>query len=100
MRRIAGSVHVIARFVARPGKEEALKAVLSALIAPSRRELGCYVYDLLENPAAPGDLCFVERWESEKAVDQHAASDHVKQALSQIEGLVDAPPDIRRYQQV
>jgi quinol monooxygenase YgiN len=94
------TVHVIARFLARAGKEQALKQVLSALVAPTRRELGCYQYDLLENPNDPRDFCFVERWEHDRAVDQHGESAHVKQALRDVEALVDGPPDIRRYRQV
>jgi quinol monooxygenase YgiN len=94
------TVHVVARFVARAGKEQPLKTVLNTLIAPTRRELGCYQYDLLENPKDPRDFCFVERWESEKSVDQHAASAHVQQVLAQVETLVEEPPDIRRYHQV
>jgi quinol monooxygenase YgiN len=94
------TVHVVARFVARAGKEQALKSVLNALIAPTRRELGCYQYDLLENPLDPRDFCFVERWEHDKSVDQHADSAHVKQTLKDVEGLVEVPPDIRRYRQV
>jgi quinol monooxygenase YgiN len=94
------TVHVVSRFVARAGKEQALKAVLNGLIAPSRRELGCYQYDLLENPADARDFCFVERWENEKSAEQHSESPHVKHAFSQFEGLVDSPPDVRRYRQV
>jgi quinol monooxygenase YgiN len=97
---MAATVHVVARFVAKAGKEEALKTVLTQLIAPTRRELGCYQFDLLENQSAAGDLCFVERWEHQKSVDQHAASEHVKKALSQVEALVEGPPDIRRYHQI
>jgi quinol monooxygenase YgiN len=91
------TVHVIARFLARPGKEEALKSVLSALVAPTRREIACYQYDLLVNAGDPRDFCFVERWESDKAVDQHGETEHVKAAIRQVEGLLEAPPDIRRY---
>jgi quinol monooxygenase YgiN len=94
------TVHVVGRFVAKPGKEQALKTALNALIAPSRRELGCYQYDLLENPSDPRDFCFVERWDTERALDQHTDSSHVKQAQSQVEGLVEAAPDVRRYRQV
>ena len=97
---MGATVHVIARFVAKSGKEEALKTALSALIAPTRREIGCYQYDLLMNPADPRDFCFVERWDSDRALDQHGETDHVKTAISQVEGLVDAPPDIRRYRLV
>jgi quinol monooxygenase YgiN len=94
---MAASVHVVARYLAKPGKEDEVKGVLIALIAPSRRELGCYQYDLLRNPAEPRDFCFVERWENDKAVDQHSETAHVKTATVQVEGLVEVPPDIRRY---
>lgn len=94
---MAATVHVVARFVAKAGKEEALKAVLLTLVAPTRRELGCYQYDLLENPVDPRDLCFVERWENDKSVDQHANAEHIKAAREQFEPLVEVPPDIRRY---
>jgi len=97
---MAASVYVVARFAAKAGKEQPLKAILDALIAPTRRELGCYRCDLLENASDPRDFCFVERWEDEKAADRHAESPHLKQALSQVEPLVDAPPDLRRYHQI
>lgn len=91
------TVHVIARWLAKPGKEEELKTVLTALIPPSRREIGCYQYDLLHNSADPRDFCFIERWESDKALEQHDASAHVERAISQAKGLVESPPDVRRY---
>lgn len=96
---MAATVHVVARFVAKAGKEDALKAVLTALIAPTRRELGCYQYDLLQNPLDATDLCFVERWEHTKAIDQHVDSAHFKDTLTKVEDLVETPPDIRRYHQ-
>jgi quinol monooxygenase YgiN len=94
---MAATVHVVARFVAKAGKEEALKNVLSALIAPTRREVACYQYDLLVNPLDPRDFCFVERWDGDKSLDQHGESEHVKNAIKQVEGLLEVPPDIRRY---
>ena len=71
--------------------------MLSALIAPSRREIGCYQYDLLRNPEDPCDFSFVERWESEAALEQHAATTHVKNGIAQARELVEGSPDIRRY---
>lgn len=94
---MSATVHVVARFIAKPGKEEALKAVLNTLIAPTRRELGCYQYDLLFNPLDPQEFTFVERWESDKAVDQHDATKHLQTAIAEVEPLVEVPPDIRRY---
>ena len=93
---MAATVHVLARYVAKAGKEDALKAVLTALVPPTRRELGCYQYDLLVETADPRQFCFVERWDDGAALDEHLATRHVKEALQQVETLVDGPPDIRR----
>ena len=95
---MAATVYVVARFVAKPGKEEEVKGILLSIVAPSRRELGCYQYDLLRNSADPRDFCFVERWDGDKALDDHAASVHLKTARAQVEALVEGPPDVRRYQ--
>jgi quinol monooxygenase YgiN len=97
MPAMAATVHVVARYVAKAGKEDEVKAVLTTLVAPSRREIGCYQYDLLRNAADPRDFCFVERWDTDKALDDHAASAHLKTARAQVEGLVEGPPDVRRY---
>jgi quinol monooxygenase YgiN len=94
---MAASLHVVARFLAKPGQENALKTVLNGLIAPTRRELGCYQYDLLINPADARDLCFVERWENDKSFEQHLETTHLKSALAQAESLIETPPEIRRY---
>lgn len=94
------TVHVIARLRAKEGKADALKTALSALVTPSRRELACYQYDLLQNAADPHDFCFVERWDSDQALDRHAASDHVRRAGERIADLVEGPAEIHRFRQV
>ena len=94
------TIHVVARVRAKDGKEDALKAVLVGLIPPSRRELACYQYDLLQSTTDPREFCFVERWDGEAALDQHARSEHVAKAGAQMTDLVEAPPEIRRYRVV
>lgn len=91
------TVHVLARYSAKPGKEDALKSVLTALVPPTRRELGCYQYDLLVDSNDPKQFCFVERWDDDAALDQHLETAHLKKALDQLEDLVEGPPEIRRY---
>ena len=51
--------------MARPGKEDELRALLRGLIEPTRREPGCVTYELLQNTADPTDFTFVEEWSSE-----------------------------------
>jgi quinol monooxygenase YgiN len=94
---VPATVHVIARIRAKEGKEEALKAALSALVLPSRRELACHQYDLLQSSTDPRNFCFVERWDTQQGLEQHAASAHVKRAGEQIADLVESPPDIERF---
>lgn len=97
---MATTIHVIARVRAKDGKEDALKTALTGLIAPSRREINCYQYDLLQSTIDRRDFCFVERWGSKTGLDEHAASAHVKRASEQIADLVETPPDIQRFEQL
>lgn len=94
---MAASVYVVARFVAKVGKEDELKAVLAAAVTPTRRELGCYQYDLMVNTTEPREFCFIERWEGDAALDQHLNTPHTRQMLQDLESLVGSPPDIKRY---
>lgn len=91
------TVHVLARFTARDGKEDALRSVLTSMIAPTRRETQCYQYDLVVDAADPRQFCFIERWGGNAALDEHLEMPHVKTALGQLEDLIEAPPEIRRY---
>ncbi len=64
---------------------------------PAGANWGVISTDLLVDSADTRQLCFVERWDDAAALDQHLATNHVKNALGQIEGLVEAAPEIRRY---
>ncbi|MBE9145761.1 putative quinol monooxygenase [Planktothrix mougeotii] len=94
------SLRVVARVVALPDKIEALKAVLLALVEPTRQESGCLQYDLLQNQEDLTDFTFVEQWESLQHLQKHLASVHLQKSLTQIEGLVASPPDIRCYDKI
>ncbi|AFY31862.1 putative quinol monooxygenase [Calothrix sp. PCC 7507] len=91
------TIRVVARIVALPDKVEALKAVLLELIAPTRQEAGAIRYELLQNQSDPTDFTFVEEWSSNEALDAHLASPHLQTGITKLDGLVAAPPDIRRY---
>ena len=70
-------VSVIARSVARRGSESQLRELLSGMLAPTRAESGCKLYELYESDSE-GRFYFYEIWESQTALDQHAASPHFK----------------------
>ncbi|MGD0988546.1 MAG: putative quinol monooxygenase [Candidatus Sulfotelmatobacter sp.] len=68
---------VIARFAAREGSENQLAALLQSMLAPTRAELGCEMYELYESDSR-GRCYLCEAWASEAALDQHMATPHFK----------------------
>jgi len=91
------SLRVVARIVAVPDKIDELRALLLAMVEPSRTEAGCRSYELLHNMTDPTDFTFVQEWDDEAAYDAHMSTDHFKQVTMQLSGMVKQIPDIRRY---
>ena len=61
---------------ARPGQELLLEAELGALVNPSRREDGCFRYDLYRSADAPGAYMFYEIWASREHHRRHTQTPH------------------------
>ncbi len=91
------TLRVIARLVARAGKEDALRSVLMGLIAPTRKESGCITYEMLQNKENSREFTFVEEWRDEAALEVHFATDHIQNALANFPGLLAEDLDLRRY---
>src|ERR1700692_1160253 len=79
-------VRVIARSLARRGRENELRELLRGVLAPTRAESGCKTYNLYESDSK-GRFYFYEIWESQAALDRHAASPHFKR-LEQTSGEI------------
>jgi quinol monooxygenase YgiN len=45
----------------------------------TRAETGCLAYVMSADPAAPGRIQVFERWSSQQALDEHLATEHVRQ---------------------
>lgn len=92
-------VHVIARFVAREGSENQLGALLKSMLAPTRAESGCEMYELYESDSR-GRFYLYETWASQAALDQHIATPHFRR-LDQTGGeLVREPFEINIVKRV
>jgi len=92
-------VRVIARSVARRGSESQLKELLRGMLAPTRAESGCKLYELYES-ASEGRFYFYEIWESQAALDQHAASPHFKHLEQTVGGLLQEPFEVNILEKV
>ena len=86
-------VPVIARFVARKGKEDELRSLLQGMLVPTRAEPGCKSYELYES-GSRGRFYLWEVWESQAALDQHAATPHFRHLQQRAEKLVREPFEV------
>ena len=92
-------VRVIARSLARRGRENELRELLRGMLAPTRAESGCKLYELYESDSK-GRFYFYEVWESQAALDQHAASPHFKHLEQTVGELVQEPFEVNILERV
>jgi quinol monooxygenase YgiN len=92
-------VHVIARSVARTGTEDQLRELLKRMLAPTRAVSGCKLYELYESDSK-GRFYFYEIWESQAALNQHAASPHFKHLEQAVGELVQEPFEVNIMERI
>src|SRR5271155_4091562 len=70
------AVTLVVHLRPRDGQELLLEAELRALVAPTRKEEGCLVYELHRSADAPGAFLFHEVWATREAHTAHTRTDH------------------------
>ena len=63
---------------AKPGQEEAVKAILLGMVEPTRKEPGCLCYNLHQSKSDKTQFLFYEQWASKEALDAHGKTPHMK----------------------
>ena len=91
-------VRIVAEATAKPGRADALRAALLAMIPPSVAEPGCVSYELHEDRAEPGHFIFVERWADAAAFQFHTTTPHFRELGPAIADLIAAPPKLTQLQ--
>ena len=84
-------IDVIAHIHAKPGKEEALRAVLESFVAPTRSEQGCIRYDLFVDLDDPTKFTFIEEWASREEWEIHGKSPHIAAGREKFPELIAQP---------
>jgi quinol monooxygenase YgiN len=82
------TVTVVAKVVAKKNSVETVKAELLKLIAPTRGEDGCLEYTLHQDNEDPSVFIFYENWGSEACLAGHMESDHFKDYVCAVDGLL------------
>ena len=71
-------VTVVARIKAKRKYTNRVKQELAGLMAPTRREQGCLTYDVYQNVDDRSLFLFHEIWESQRLLEKHWKSEHLK----------------------
>lgn len=82
---------LVVYFEAKPGKEQALKEVLTSLIAPTLKEEGCINYNLHQNLNNPALFMIYENWQNKEAHNKHGQTPHIQAWRQQRDGLLLKP---------
>jgi quinol monooxygenase YgiN len=69
------------------------------MLAPTRAESGCKLYELYESDSK-GRFYFYEIWESQAALDQHAASAHFKHLEQTVGELLQEPFEVNILERI
>jgi quinol monooxygenase YgiN len=88
-------VILIVSLVAKPERQADAERFLDALLAPTHAEDGCLLYAVHRNVDDPTQLWFVERWASRPLLDKHLHSDHIQQALAEVDQYFNEGPVLR-----
>jgi quinol monooxygenase YgiN len=81
-------IRVIARALARAGKEKELRNTLVEMLTPTRAEQGWRFYELYESNNR-GLFYFYEKWESQDALDRHIETPHFRQLAQNTSDLLE-----------
>lgn len=91
------SIHIVARFVARPDSTEALRSILMDVVEPTRKEPGCIHYALINNRVDPAEFLFVEEWANQEAINAHMKAPHLKELVMSTKALLATPLEVQFY---
>ena len=93
---MAASVHVVARYLAKPGKEDEVRAWLVALIA-RRAANSAAISTTYFEPGQPARLLLRGALGGRPGGGSAQCVRTCEDRDGAVEGLVEVPPDVRRY---
>lgn len=91
---------IIARFHARPGREEAVSEAMLGGMGPTKEEPGCLSIQHFRGLRDPRLFFIVSRWKDEAAFERHAELPHTVRFLEEVEPLIDNAFDIHRTERI
>lgn len=95
---MAETFTVVAKIAPKPGKEDALEAVLRKQVEAVRKnEPDCLVYRVHRSAKSPAIFLFYEQYRSAAAFDFHRKAPHLAAFHEQRKDLVAGPAEVEVY---
>jgi quinol monooxygenase YgiN len=91
------TVRTISKIIARPGRAEALKALLLEIVELARENPGCLSFELLQGHSNADEFVTLGQWQNDAAFHAHFRSGYMDEFIRELPELVDHPPDIQWY---
>lgn len=92
------TLHVIARFTARPETLDSLRTLLTGLVEPIRGDKGCIRCALTTSVQNPAEFNFIEEWADQAAIDEHLKDPSIQAAVNEALALLAMPFQLHLYQ--
>jgi quinol monooxygenase YgiN len=92
------TISVVSHVDTAPGLEAA--ALLDRLAEASRQDEGNLRFDVLQHTMRANHFTVIETWQSQKALDAHAAAAHTRRYRDELQPLTGSPLDERVYRAV
>lgn len=80
---------VVAKVVAKKEAATIVRSELLKLVTPTRNEAGCIEYRLHQDHDDPAVFIFYETWESGACLARHMESDHFRNYVSAVDGMLE-----------
>jgi quinol monooxygenase YgiN len=94
------ALHIVTHVDTLGGPQAEAPALLERLAESSRNEQGCQQFDVLQHTMRSNHFTIIETWQSEKALEAHAAAPHTRQYRDTLQPISGSPVDERLYRAV
>lgn len=88
---------VVARITVKEAAVTRFIGALAPLVAGTRAEAGCSLYEFNQSNAAPGVFVVYEKWADQAALDQHMTTPHIKAFVAAFGAEFDGPPAVELF---
>lgn len=100
IKKADSEIVVIAKFIAKEGKEDELLCALHSLIAKTIQEKGCLRYELNQNIDNPRIITFVEKYKSMEDFKSHVNKDYIVNYFKNVEPKLVESKDITLHKEI